>query len=126
MVAHSGENRGELNLKEGGLAPIASLARWLAIASGDVRGGTIERLHRAGELGLLESEESEILSGAFSEIHQLVFNEEIRAIRDGQNASTWVDPKSLDSLNRAHLRESFRSISAIQNRLENSWQSRLK
>ena len=126
VVAHSGENRGELNLKEGGLAPIASLARWLAIASGDVRGGTIERLHRAGELGLLESEESEILSGAFSEIHQLVFNEEIRAIRDGQNASTWVDPKSLDSLNRAHLRESFRSISAIQNRLENSWQSRLK
>jgi len=34
IVDQSGENRGGLNLKEGGLAPIASLARWCAIAQG--------------------------------------------------------------------------------------------
>ena len=31
VVEHSGENRGQLNLKAGGLVPIASLGRWIAI-----------------------------------------------------------------------------------------------
>ncbi|HEU5111400.1 MAG TPA: DUF294 nucleotidyltransferase-like domain-containing protein, partial [Micromonosporaceae bacterium] len=34
VVQHSGEHRGELDLKAGGLAPIVSLARWIAIAAG--------------------------------------------------------------------------------------------
>ena len=77
---HGGENRGGLNLKEGGLTPIASLARWMSIVQGDVRGGTLERIQRASSSGLLLGEESEILSTAFTNIHQLVFDEEIAAI----------------------------------------------
>ena len=125
IVDHSGENRGGLNLKEGGLSPIASLARWMAIVQGDVRGGTIERVHRASEAGLLQGEEASILVGAFTEIHQLVFDEEIAAIRAGSKPTTWVSPNSLDSLTRRHLRETFRSISSIQSTIENEWMKRL-
>jgi CBS domain-containing protein len=125
IVDHSGENRGGLNLKEGGLSPIASLARWMAIVQGDVRGGTIERVRRASEAGLLQGDEASILVSAFTEIHQLVFDEEIAAIRAGSKPTTWVSPNSLDSLTRRHLRETFRSISSIQSTIENEWMKRL-
>ena len=125
VVDQSGENRGGLNLKEGGLAPIASLARWLSIALGDVRGGTIERIARASEAGMLQGEEPEVLSSAFTDIHQLVFDEEIAAIRAGRPATTWISPESLDSLTRRHLREIFRAISSIQATMESDWSARL-
>lgn len=125
IVDHQGENRGGLNLKDGGLTPISSLARWMSIALGDVRGGTIERLHRAHEAGLLRGEEAEILSSAFTNIHQLVFDEEIAAIRSGLRPTTWVSPDSLDTLTRRHLRETFRAISGIQSKFESEWGRRL-
>ena len=125
IVDHSGQNKGELNLKEGGLAPVASLARWFAIAMGDVRGGTIDRIGRAREAGLLLGEEAEILTAAFTDFHQLVFNEEIAAIRTGSRPSTWISPNSLDSLTRSHLRESFRAVSGIQSTFQSDWIKRL-
>jgi len=125
IVDHGGENRGGLNLKEGGLSPIASLARWMAIVQGDVRGGTLERLQRASEAGLLQGEEGEILTTAFTNIHQIVFDEEIAAIRAGRAPTTWVSPDSLDSLTRRHLRENFRAISHIQGVVESEWVRRL-
>ena len=125
IVDHSGEHRGGLNLKEGGLAPIVSLARWMAIAQGDVRGGTLERLTRAKEAGVLHREEHEILSAAFENLHQLVFEQEIAAIRDGTHPTTWISPDSLDSLTRRHLRETFRAISSIQSKIEGDWVHRL-
>jgi len=125
IVDQGGENRGGLNLKEGGLVPIASLARWMAIVQGDVRGGTLERIRRASEAGLLLGEESEILIAAFTGIHQLVFDEEIAAVRDGRRPTTWISPDSLDSLTRRHLRETFRAISTIQSKMESEWMRRL-
>ena len=84
VVEHSGEHRGNLDLKAGGLTPICALARWLAIAQGDVRGSTIDRLRRAASAGLLKEEEADILINAFKDIYQLVFEAEIAAIRGGR------------------------------------------
>ncbi|MDP1851278.1 MAG: putative nucleotidyltransferase substrate binding domain-containing protein [Candidatus Planktophila sp.] len=125
VVDQSGEHRGDLDLKVGGLTPICALARWLAIAQGDVRGSTIDRLKRAASAGLLREDESDILINAFKDIYQLVFEAEIAAIRGGREGSSWISPQSLDSLTRRHLRESFRAVSAIQTRFHNEWESRL-
>jgi len=35
VVEHSGSHRGHLDLKAGGLVPIASLGRWIAIVTGE-------------------------------------------------------------------------------------------
>lgn len=125
VVDQSGEHRGDLDLKAGGLTPICALARWLAIAQGDVRGSTIDRLKRAASAGLLREDESDILINAFKDIYQLVFEAEIAAIRGGREGSSWISPQNLDSLTRRHLRESFRAVSAIQTRFHNEWESRL-
>ena len=125
VVEHSGEHRGEMDLKKGGLTPISSLARWLSIAHGDVRGGTIDRLRRAAAHGSLKEDEAEVLTNAFEDIYQLIFEQEIRSIRSGEVGSSWISPQTLDSLTRRHLRESFRAVASIQNRIQSEWESRL-
>jgi CBS domain-containing protein len=125
VVEHSGEHRGGLNLKRGGLQPIRALARWLAIALGDVRGSTPDRLRRAAAAGLLTTGEAETLDGAFRDIYELVLREEVAAIRGSRTPSSWIAPRDLDPLTRRHLRESFRAISAVQAQLEGEWKARM-
>ena len=114
-----------MDLKKGGLTPISSLARWLAIAQGDVRGSTTERLRRAASFGSLKEDEADVLVNAFEDIYQLVFEQEIEAIRGGKEGSSWISPQNLDSLTRRHLRESFRAVASIQNRIQSEWESRV-
>ncbi len=126
VVEHSGEHRGELDLKHGGLVPVASIARWAAIVTRDVRGSTTERLHRAQQAGLLTADEASSLTGAFEEIFGLVMAREIEAIKEGRRPSRYLAPGDLDSLTRRLLRETFRVISAVQATLEGEWISRVK
>jgi CBS domain-containing protein len=125
VVEHSGEHRGDLNLKRGGLRPISALARWLTIALGEVRGSTPERLSRAAAAGLLTADEAETLAGAFKDVYELLLRQEVAAIRAGQSASTWIAPRDLDPLTRRHLRDSFRAISSVQSQVENEWKFRM-
>jgi CBS domain-containing protein len=125
VVEHSGEHRGSLDLKRGGLRPISSLARWLAIAIGDVRGTTPERLHRAAAAGLLSGDEAQTLAGAFADVYELLLRQEVAALREGRRPSRWVAPRSLDDLTRRHLRDSFHAIAAVQAALVGGWKTRL-
>ena len=126
VVEHTGEHRGELDLKHGGLVPVASIARWAAIVTRDVRGSTLERLRRGQQAGLLTADESSSLAGAFEEIFGLLMTREIEAIRAGTPPSQYLAPGDLDSLTRRLLRETFRVISAVQATLEGEWVSRVK
>jgi CBS domain-containing protein len=125
VVEHSGEHRGSLDLKRGGLRPISSLARWMAIALGDVRGTTPERLHRAAAAGLLSDDEAQTLAGAFADVYELLLRQEVAALREGRRPSRWVAPRSLDDLTRRHLRDSFHAIAAVQASLVGGWKTRL-
>jgi CBS domain-containing protein len=126
VVEHSGAHRGRLNLKARGLVPIASLGRWIAIVTGDDRGSTITRLRRGHSAGLLTEDETETLVRAFEYIYSLVLDAEISAIRaDDPVATTWIAPKELDTLTRRYLREAFRAVADVQNRLESEWVARL-
>jgi CBS domain-containing protein len=126
VVEHSGANRGHLNLKKGGLVPIASLGRWIAIITGDDRGSTITRLRRGQVAGLLTTDETETLVRAFEYIYGLLLDKEIAAMRgDELTPSTWIAPKELDSLTRRYLREAFRAVVEVQNRLDSEWVARL-
>jgi hypothetical protein len=125
VVEHSGEHRGGLDLKRGGLLPISALARWLAIVLGEVRGSTPERLSRAAAAGLLSTDEAETLAGAFKDVYELLLRQEVAAIRDGRPLSNWIAPRDLDPLTRRHLRDSFRAISTVQAQLESEWKARM-
>ncbi|HEY6797355.1 MAG TPA: putative nucleotidyltransferase substrate binding domain-containing protein [Kineosporiaceae bacterium] len=124
VVEHTGEHRGQLNLKRRGLRPVTSLGRWVAVATGDASGGTVARLRRGAEAGLLTQDEADTLAAAHDQIFALVLHREIDALRAGARPDTYLAPDTLDSLTRRYLRESFRAIAHVQNRLESLWTNR--
>jgi CBS domain-containing protein len=106
--------------------PIASLGRWIAVVSGDDRGSTVTRLRRGEQTGLLTVDETETLVRAFEYIYGLLLGREIEAIRAGDTAATtWIAPNQLDTLTRRYLREAFRAVAEVQNRLDGEWVARL-
>jgi CBS domain-containing protein len=124
VVEHSGEHRGQLSLKRGGLRPVTSLGRWVAVVTGDRHGTTVQRLHRGAAEGMFTVDEADSLVGAFEHLYGLLMEQEITALRAGVAPSTYVSPAELDSLTRRHLRESFRAIAHVQDRLGSQWQAR--
>jgi len=126
VIDHSGAHRGELNLKTGGLLPIAALGRFVAAVTGDSRGSTIDRLRRGADAAVLTRDESDTLIGAFEQVYDLLFSRDIAALSAGGSPSHFLDPKTLDMLTRRHLRESFRAIALVQASVESTWMSRLR
>jgi CBS domain-containing protein len=125
VVEHSGEHRGRLDLKGGGLLPVAALGRWVAMVTGDDRGTTPDRLRRGAGAGVLTDDEAEVLVGAFELFYGLLLDSEVESIRAGRLASTYLAPGDLDSLTRRYLKEAFREVARVQRRVEGEWVSRL-
>ena len=65
VVEHSGEHRGTLDIKHGGLLPILDLARYAALKADARVTPTIERLRAAGEAGVLDQAHARTLTEAF-------------------------------------------------------------
>jgi CBS domain-containing protein len=127
VVDHLRRRRAAVDLKRVGLTPIASIGRWVSAVTGDARGSTLDRLRRGADAGVLSQDESDTLSGAFEQIYELLLERDVEALTAGTGvASTQVGMEGLDTLTRRHLRESFRSIAAIQHAIEASWSTRIK
>jgi CBS domain-containing protein len=121
VVETSGEFRGQLDLKKGGLQPICALGRWFGVVVGDVQGGTVARLQRAAHADIITQDECDSLTAAFTSIYGLLLEQEVLALRTHTKGGTHVDPETLDTLTRRHLRESFRLVRELQDRIENGW-----
>jgi len=114
VVQHSGEHRGHLDLKKGGLLPVTSMARWLALRAGDISGNSLERLDRGADAGLITAEQRDMLAGAYRVAMKVLATEQVRAIQAGRKPTGYLRPEQLDPLERRQLREAFRAIAAVQ------------
>jgi CBS domain-containing protein len=131
VVEHSGERRGQLDIKHGGLIPIVDLARWAAMAAGgagaavgsgtSVGSGalTLERLRAAEAAGTLESAQAQTLTEAFGFIFSLRLDHQVEQLRRGEVPDDFIDPKTLNPLARSYLREAFRAVASVQSGLAN-------
>jgi CBS domain-containing protein len=125
IVHHTGEHRGKLDLKRGGLTPVVALGRWIAIATGESRGTTPQRLRHGVAAGLLTADEAQTLIGGHESIYSLLLDHEVAALRSGAQPATLIAPRDLDTLTRRHLRETFRAIIRVQERVDQDWARRL-
>jgi CBS domain-containing protein len=114
VVEHSGERRGQLDIKHGGLIPIVDLARWAGMAAGLASASTLERLRAAEAAGTLEREEAQTLSEAFGFICALRLDHQVEQLRRGEPPDDFIDPKTLNPLARSYLREAFRAVASVQ------------
>jgi len=119
VVEHSGERRGQLDLKHGGLIPIVDLARWAGMGAGVASASTPERLRAAAAAGTLESPEASTLQEAFDFIFSLRLDHQVEQVRRGEAPDDFIDPKQLNPLARSYLREAFRAVASVQAGLAN-------
>jgi CBS domain-containing protein len=114
VVEHSGERRGQLDLKHGGLIPIVDLARWAGMAAGLASASTLERLRAAEAAGTMESAEAQTLAEAFGFISSLRLDHQVEQLRRGEPPDDFIAPKTLNPLARSYLREAFRAVASVQ------------
>jgi CBS domain-containing protein len=119
VVEHSGERRGQLDLKRGGLTPIVDVARWAAMAAGAASTSTMERLRAAEAAGTLESQQAGTLMEAFGFISSLRLDHQVEQLRRGEAPDDFIDPKTLNPLARSYLRDAFRAVASVQTGLAN-------
>jgi CBS domain-containing protein len=117
VVEHSGEHRGRLDLKRGGVIPIVDLARWAGMAARVTSASTIERLRAAGAAGTLPAADARTLEDAFELISDLRVEHQVQQLRAGREPDDYVEPAALSSVTRSYLRESFRAVATIQKRV---------
>ncbi len=114
VVEHSGERRGQLDIKHGGLIPIVDLARWAGMAAGIASASTLERLRAAEAAGTMEGPEAQTLMEAFGFIFSMRLDHQVEQLRRGQVPDDFIDPKTLNPLARSYLREAFRAVASVQ------------
>jgi CBS domain-containing protein len=114
VVEHSGERRGQLDLKHGGLIPIVDLARWAGMGAGVTSASTPERLRAAEAAGTLDGTEVSTLLEAFGFIFSLRLDHQVEQVRRGEAPDDFIDPKQLNPLARSYLREAFRAVASVQ------------
>ena len=114
VVEHSGERRGQLDLKHGGMIPIVDLARWAGMAAGVASASTLERLRAAEAAGTMDSAEAQTLAEAFGFIFSLRLDHQVEQLRRGEAPDDFIDPKALNPLARSYLREAFRAVASVQ------------
>lgn len=119
VVESTGEHRGRLDLKQGGVIPIVDLARWAGIAAGVTSASTSERLRAAAAAGTLPEAQARTLEDALALITTLRLEHQVDQLRAGEEPDDYVNPAELSGLTRSYLREAFRAVASIQKRVAN-------
>jgi CBS domain-containing protein len=117
VVEHSGEHRGRLDLKLGGLVPIVDLARWAGMAAGVTSASTPERLRAAAAAGTLSGADAATLTDAFQLVMALRLEHQVAQLQAGKEPDDHLDPAALSPLTRTYLKEAFRAVASVQKRV---------
>ncbi len=116
-IRREGGGGGRVDVKRGGILPIANLARFHALASGVTISATLDRLVAAEELGRLDPETAQALRESFELVQRVRLEHHAEQIAAGLAIDNLVDPGGLPPLERIELREAFRAIAHAQKQL---------
>jgi CBS domain-containing protein len=103
-----------LDLKQGGMIPIANLARFFALSNGITISNTIDRLETVQAAGALDAETAAALREAFEIVMRIRLENHAAQLAAGGEPTNIVAPASLPPLTRTSLREAFRAIAHAQ------------
>jgi CBS domain-containing protein len=123
VLIHGGDHDDTFDIKHRGIVPITDLARVYALSEGLKAVNTTERLRGAMEAGALSRDMGESLEDALELIASLRIRHQAEQIRRGEPADNYLPPEDLSSLEREHLKDSFKVIQTMQSALESRYQA---
>lgn len=124
VVGSGGARSRVLDVKRGGITPIVSLARAVAVSSGIVARSTLTRLEMARGIELIDEEIRTGLIEAFRLIWQIRAEHQAEQIRDQVDPDDLVAPDRLGPLTRNALKDAFRIIAHGQSVLARAFDLR--
>jgi CBS domain-containing protein len=122
VLEGEGEHAHTLDLKLRGATPFVDGARLLALAHRVEETGTFARLRGVARAGQLPDAEAEAWCDAFAFINLLRMRVHQGQARHGRALDNYIDPDSLNELDRRILKEAFRQARKLQARIQLDYQ----
>ena len=119
VLEKSGEHKNTLDIKKHGIMPIVEIARIRALAAGEVRITTRNRLRAAAEAGEITEPDAASLIDALDFIEKLRVEHQNRQLHAGKRPDNHLSPDELSSLVRHNLKSAFNQVSVSQAALLN-------
>jgi len=125
VVEKSGEHKNKLDLKMRGLTPVADAARVLSLSLGITAQNTFDRIAEINQRGIIDDGFYTNLREAYEFIVYLQITRHLDALAKGEEPNNFLDPASLNSLQRKMLKESFAVVRRLQETIEFRFQTRV-
>jgi CBS domain-containing protein len=114
VLQSSGERKGVLDIKRGGLLIVDNLARWSGLRAGVGAASTRARLTASRDAGTLTPEHADTLRDAFDLFCLLRMEHQVSRLRNGDKPDNLIAPRSLTPVTRSALKEAFRAVGRVQ------------
>ena len=117
VIEASGEHRGTVDLKLGGITPLVELGRLIAVLSGSPQRATLRRLEDGQASALVDPRDAEDLKSALLLLTTVRLDHQCSQLDEGQTPDDHLEPQELASLTRRHLRDALRVVARAQRQL---------
>jgi CBS domain-containing protein len=121
-VATHGSVAASIDLKLNGAMPFVDAARILSLATDDTHTGTVDRLRRAARALGIGGAEAEAWIEAYLFIQALRLRRHHSQIERGQTPDNFLDPNTLNNLDRRILKEALHQARKLQTRIRLDYQ----
>lgn len=121
-TSRTGPNRGTLDLKLSGIAPVVDLARIYALASGEAAVNTRQRLQAAAQTHQISSQGAEDLRDTLEFLSAMRIRHQVRQSEAGQVPDNRVSPSELSNFERTQLKDAFKAVADQQAALAQRYQ----
>jgi len=119
VLEKSGEHKNTFDIKLHGVMPIVEIARIRALAAGEVRITTRNRLRAAAKAGELTETDAANLIDALDFIEKLRMEHQNRQLHAGKKPDNHLSPDEISPLVRQNLKSAFSQVSVSQAALLN-------
>lgn len=119
VLIKDGENKNKLNLKKRAISLLVDLGRIYSLAAGVPQtGSTEERFEICHKLGIIDKSTRDNVLGAYQFVCDMRFKYQADALKQQQAITNHIDPATLTSFERNHLKDAFRLITQFQSAAE--------
>ncbi len=125
VVEKSGEHKNKFDLKQRGLTPVVDAARVLSLSLGIKTRNTLDRLAEISRIGVIDSNFHADLRETYEFLIYLQISRHLDALAQGEEPDNFLDPASLNGLQRKMLKESFAVVRRLQETIEFRFQTKL-
>jgi len=121
VYAKDKDHKDEIDIKKGGIFILVQSIRSLSLEHKIYRTSTLRRIIELEELGVLDEELAAELREAFNFLNTIKLNSHLEKLDSGKEVDNFISPKSLTSMERDLLKDSFKIINNLKKKLENRY-----